>query len=208
MEDLTGKKFSRLTVLGFAGRRGNNYYWECQCDCGNIRQVQAQGLRRGSTKSCGCYNREIITKHGLDGDKLYHVFNSMRNRCYSVNNNSYHNYGGRGIAICDEWLNDVTVFIEWAHNNGYTDGLTIDRIDVNGNYEPSNCRWISLYDNVLHARRTKYEYTAICPQGNIYTFTIASQFEREHSLVKGSIVRCCVNNKPYKGWQFKRKPIE
>ena len=68
MEDLTGKKFSRLTVLGFAGRRGNNYYWECQCDCGNIRQVQAQGLRRGSTKSCGCYNREIITKHGLDGD--------------------------------------------------------------------------------------------------------------------------------------------
>lgn len=208
MEDLTGKKFSRLTVLGFAGRRGNNYYWECQCDCGNIRQVQAQGLRRGSTKSCGCYNREIITKHGLDGDKLYHVFNSMRNRCYSVNNNSYHNYGGRGIAICDEWLNDVTVFIEWAHNNGYAEGLTIDRIDVNGNYEPSNCRWISLYDNVLHARRTKYEYTAICPQGNTYTFTIASQFEREHSLVKGSIVRCCVNNKPYKGWQFKRKPIE
>ena len=153
MEDLTGKKFNRLTVLGFAGRRGNNYYWECQCDCGNIRQVQAQGLRRGSTKSCGCYNREIITKHGLDGDKLYHVFNSMRNRCYSVNNNSYHNYGGRGIAICDEWLNDVTVFIEWAHNNGYAEGLTIDRIDVNGNYEPSNCRWITKKEQSRNLRR-------------------------------------------------------
>ena len=77
----------------------------------------------------------------------------MRNRCYSVNNNSYHNYGGRGIAICDEWLNDVTVFIEWAHNNGYAEGLTIDRIDVNGNYEPSNCRWITKKEQSRNLRR-------------------------------------------------------
>ena len=156
MEDLTGKKFNRLTVLGFAGRQGKNYYWECQCDCGNIRQVQAQGLRRGSTKSCGCYNREIITKHGLDGDKLYHVFNSMRNRCYSVNNKSYHNYGGRGITICDEWLNDPSSFFKWSLENGYSDDLTIDRKDNNKGYSPEHCQWTTEIEQHNNTRRNRY----------------------------------------------------
>lgn len=145
MIDMVGQKFGRLTVIEFSHRKGKNYYWKCICDCGNpeIRIVQVQGLKRGTTQSCGCLNKEIITKHGLDGDKIYHVFNAMKNRCYSKDNNSYHNYGARGINICDEWLNDVVAFVNWAYNSGYKEGLTIERKDVNGNYEPNNCTWVS-----------------------------------------------------------------
>ena len=149
-------KFGRLTVIEFHERKGKNYYWKCQCECGNTRIVQPSRLINGTTVSCGCYNREVITKHGLDGNKIYHVFNSMKSRCYSQKNKSYPVYGGRGIKICEEWLNDVTVFHKWAIENGYKEGLTIDRIDVNGDYEPNNCRWITHKEQSYNLRSNKY----------------------------------------------------
>nr|DAH45209.1 MAG TPA: hypothetical protein [Caudoviricetes sp.] len=96
------------------------------------------------------------SKHGLSKHKLYRVFNSMKQRCYNTNNSKYKNYGGRGIAICDEWLRDRKAFFEWAFNNGYKDGLTIDRIDVNGNYEPSNCRWVDSNKQMWNRTDTLY----------------------------------------------------
>lgn len=151
-EDLTGQKFGKLTVMF----RGDDYIypngkrrpqWVCQCDCGNVKNICASNLKRGTTTSCGCAQieqlKQRVTKHGgwANKEKLYEVWHNMRRRCYCETDSHYPDYGRRGIAICDEWKNDYPAFRDWALSNGYREGLSIDRINVNGNYDPSNCRW-------------------------------------------------------------------
>ena len=164
--DLTGKNFGRLTAIKTI-ETGNNRRtkWICKCDCGNTIVVRTDALTSGKTKSCGCYKKDKVKerffKHGLSNTRLYNSWADMKARCNHKNCCSYKDYGGRGIKVCDEWngKNGFAEFSKWALENGYSDNLTIDRIDVNGDYNPDNCRWIPKSEQSSNTRRTKkYEY--------------------------------------------------
>jgi len=154
-KNITGQKFGRLTAIKSIG--SNKYkqrIWECKCDCGNLTNLTPNELLSGNTSSCGCLRDESASrrfgKHHGTGTALYRTWKNMKNRCYSSKNKYYKNYGGRGIIICNEWLNDFGNFQEWSFNNGYKVGLTIERKDVNGNYEPINCEWIPFSEQHLN----------------------------------------------------------
>lgn len=160
IKDLTGEKFNRLKVLKFAYKKNGRGYWECQCDCGNITFVRSDSLQNGAIKSCGCLHNEIsgnrFRKHGLCKTKIYKKWEGMKARCLNPNNTRYKDYGGRNITICQEWLDDFMNFYNWAINNGYKDGLTIERINNDGNYEPSNCKWITKEEQMKNTRNCHY----------------------------------------------------
>ena len=138
-----GNKYGRLTIIK---QTEDKRYYECLCECGNHKVARLWNLKSGDTKSCGCYLKEIRKtlnrKHGMKGTKIYRTWQSMKRRCYNINDNNYKHYGKRKIVVCDEWKNDFMSFYNWAMTNGYDDSLTLDRIDVDGNYEPNNCRWV------------------------------------------------------------------
>ena len=146
--DMTGKRFGRYTVIARAeNSKDGCARWICKCDCGNVKTVLGQSLRRGSVVSCGCFHREDLisrlTTHGKTKTRIRNIWNHMKQRCNNPNDNAYRYYGGRGISISQEWADSFQSFYDWAYANGYSDDLTLDRIDTNKNYEPSNCRWVS-----------------------------------------------------------------
>lgn len=149
-EDLTGMKFGRLTVISRAPRLPSSptTRWHCVCDCGGETTAQAPQLKSGKTQSCGCLASELsherATTHGGRKTRLYHIWAMMKQRVLNPKNDSYKDYGGRGIRICDDWANSFVVFRDWAYKAGYSDSLSIDRINNDGNYEPSNCRWVDV----------------------------------------------------------------
>lgn len=169
--DLTGQKYGRLTVLDRGPDRVRKsgrkiVQWNCICDCGNKIVVSASDLRSGHTQSCGCYMidriKEANTRHGKTDSRLYNVWASMRERCYCPTLPTYPRYGGRGIKMCDEWYNSYLEFERWALNNGYDENAlrgkcTIDRIDVNGNYCPENCRWVDQKTQMSNVTYNHYE---------------------------------------------------
>lgn len=158
---LEKKKYNRLTPIKIAYKKDRASYWLCQCDCGNTTTVREASIKNGHTKSCGCIRSDRMkysnprTTHGLRGHRLNSIWRGMKTRCYNKNSLEYSNYGGRGITVCKEWKDDFKSFYDWAMSHGYKEGLTIDRIDNNGNYEPNNCQWLTKSENV--AKRFKDE---------------------------------------------------
>ena len=194
-QDLTGMTFGRLNVLcrvedkSYPSGRHDIQY-RCKCECGNEIIVLGIHLRSGHTKSCGCFrqdtSRKTRTKHGKTDTRLYVIWKNMKSRCLNPNHNDYHLYGGRGITICKEWLDSFDAFEKWSMENGYSDDLTLDRQDVNGNYQPGNCRWITQKAQCNNTRRnikidfngethTMKEWASIL---NINYGTLSSRIER------------------------------
>lgn len=159
--DLTGRKFNRLTVIKRDGSQNKKAVWLCKCDCGKEIRVLGVSLLSGNTKSCGCLQRETVKnvglankKHGMFGTRIYTIWADMKKRCFDKRDRAYKHYGGRGITVCKDWY-DFETFYEWAKKSGYNDNLTLDRINVNDDYTPNNCKWATWKEQQNNRRSSR-----------------------------------------------------
>lgn len=231
MENFIGKRFGRLVVEEEAVPRirpngSKEYRYLCRCDCGNTVNISRVGLQHG-TKSCGCLVKDVLavtrertdhSKHGKRHTRIYNVWLTMKQKCFNPNNREFKRYGGRGIVVCAEWRDDFQAFYDWAMANGYKEEIqpngknkwTIDRIDVNGNYEPSNCRWVEM----LIQSNNKRDNHLIAYDGETLTLAQTSK--------KYGIPRKVLSDRLHSGWDIEeaiktplnpenhitRKPVE
>lgn len=196
MTDLKGQKYNRLLVIGDTIRKDGSYYCLCKCDCGSETLVRRSALVSGGTKSCGCLRGKYhanskYSKHS----RLYQVWYGMKRRCENPKSTSYHRYGGRGIRVCKEWSDSYEAFVDWAMETGYNPNskhkeCTLDRIDNDGNYEPSNCRWANM---VVQSNNRRNSVT-ITYQGE--TLTVA-QWAKRVGLSHGALL-----NRINQGWDI------
>jgi hypothetical protein len=156
--DRTGNKYHHLTVMSRAGSNGGKATWNCVCVCGTHTVVSGSDLTTGNTRSCGCLrvkvSTESLTTHGGRKTRLYRIWCAMKGRCLNPNSSDYVYYGGRGITVNEDWINSFAVFRDWALAAGYTDNLTIERVEVNGNYCPENCAWVTQQVQTRNRRKT------------------------------------------------------
>lgn len=188
--DLTGQQFGRLTVIE-RDTSSKRSAWFCRCSCGNIKSVQMTHLRSGATTSCGCYQKERASEaslvHGGSRTSLYNRWKAIRQRCNNPNDRRYKDYGGRGIALCNEW-NDYRAFEEWSMNNGYSKELELDRIDNDKGYSPDNCRWVERIVNNHNRRITaKIEGVPLRDFSEKYNMTYVTVHSRYYRLKEEGI---------------------
>lgn len=199
VRDLTGQRFGKLVARSIVGQdKHKNVIWLCDCDCGQTHEVVSRALVNGHVNSCGCmghgeFRSKRQEKHGGSKERLYGVWGGMLNRCYDPNRTEFSNYGGRGIEVCDEWRNSYAAFRSWAYANGYDPALpgkdcSLDRIDTDGNYEPSNCRWVTM----LEQSRNKRETVWLNYRGRLITIPEAEEIS--------GIAQSTIRSRLYNGW--------
>lgn len=154
--NLTGQKFGRLTVVGLSGVNAGKTHWLCKCECGTVKEVRGAGLRQGKAQSCGCIHSEMLRDrnrtHGGKGTRAYVIWQSMKQRCSNRRHENFKDYGGRGITVCERWVNSFENFL--ADMGEPPTGLTLDRYpDTDGNYEPGNCRWADAFQQARNTRK-------------------------------------------------------
>ncbi|MGG1486941.1 hypothetical protein ABEI56_23245 [Peribacillus castrilensis] len=191
LEALIGQTFNELTVLEEAERSKNGQRrLKCQCSCGSIKDYDAHKVKKGHTKSCGCkrtkYIAEARTTHDGRLTLLYSKWSGIKRRCFNPNDSHYPDYGGRGITICDEWKDDFATFQEWSYANGYNDTLSIERMDVNKGYEPSNCKWIP----TIYQAWNKQNSVRLIYKGEVQPMALVAQLENiEHKTLSSRYYR-------------------
>lgn len=206
--DLTGKRFGRYTVICEAERppgKNNRHYWLCRCECGTEKVLDSASINKGAVVSCGCYQRERASKrayeqhltHGKTGSRLYNVWMAMKARCFNPNVKAYPLYGGRGIRVCEEWTRSFQSFSEWATSHGYDETqkrgcCTIDRINVDGDYSPENCRIATQKQQCLNRRSNRR-----------LTFNGETKTISEWSAQYGMSIRTLSDRLSY-GWDIER----
>lgn len=205
MQQTVNEKYGYLTVIGIPymkiGAKRNRLFVSVQCQCGVVKEVRLDGLKNGHTVSCGCFNKLVSSlqkprlKHGLHSEPLYPIWKAMKQRCFNKNNKQYHNYGGRGITVCPEWITDFLSFYNWAIANGWQIGLDLDRRNNDGNYEPGNCRFVTQVVNANNKRNNKkYQFDGqwltipqIASQSNIKSSTIYRRINELNFSLKDAI---------------------
>ena len=220
-----GDKFNRLTTLEKTNKRLNrSIVYKCRCDCGNITYVKSTNLVKGLIKSCGCLQKEMASnsnkKHGFSHTKIFYIYQDMKKRCTVINHHAYKYYGERGIKVCPEWLDEKNGFINfynWAINNGYDENKSrkeqsLDRIDNNGNYEPNNCRWATMKEQVKNKRNPQKISVVKLSLNNKYLNeyeSIIDALRYNNLTISGTqfITNCCKNKREsaygYK-WMFEK----
>lgn len=194
--NMEGKTYGRLTVLQRVGSKNNRAMWECVCECGKHIITSGHALRRGNTKSCSCLQKDKasmrLKTHGMSSTNLYTTWANIRKRCEDPSSQDYRYYGSRGISVCKEW-HDSEVFISWALASGYKQGLTIDRINNNGNYCPENCRWV---DRKTQSRNSRKNYL-ITFRGETHCISEWSEITN----IDQNTIRCRIRRY---GWDIER----
>ena len=199
-ESRIGEKHGMLTIIGVAYARKQHRYVVCRCDCGNEKIIEISNIlaKKHMTVSCGCKkeSKKVLEKLEKEEHKrIYKIYYGIKTRCYNTKAIEYKNYGSRGIIMCEEWKNDFKSFYQWAIKNGYEDNLSIDRIDVNGNYEPSNCRWATQEVQANNKRNNrKIEYNGethnICEWAKIINVkynTLCMRLDKYHWSVERAL---------------------
>lgn len=209
VKDETGNVYGRLTVIKRDGCDNSGAAkWLCKCECGKTVSVRGIALRKGTTRSCGCYSaeyhREKTKKFNTDNPRLYRIWNTMKLRCRAKSQQSYKYYGSRGINVCKEWDN-FDVFAEWASTHGYADNLSLDRIDPSGNYEPDNCRWVTMKEQANNKRTSRWfvfegkkmTMQQIADKYGIPTSTLFNRLKRGMNIYDAVTVPIQPTNKKY-----------